>query len=106
MVMGLRHSLIERQSSQVDEHRTVSLWPNSWHKIKGILTATRPGIHPQNPRTGTIFTTLVKILNSPTRRRWRVVSTTSLQPERRMLCRQRSYPMCWLERDYLGKEVR
>jgi hypothetical protein len=65
MVMGLRHSLIERQSSQVDGHRPVSLWPNSWHKIKGILTATLPGIHPQNPRTGTIFTTLVKIRNSP-----------------------------------------
>jgi hypothetical protein len=65
MVMGLRHSLIERQSSQVDGHRTVSLWPHSWHKIKGILTATLLGIHPQNPRTGTIFTTLVKILNSP-----------------------------------------
>jgi hypothetical protein len=65
MVMGLRHSLIERHSSQVDGHRTVSLLPNSWHKIKGILTATSPGIHPQNPRTGTIFTTLVKILNSP-----------------------------------------
>jgi hypothetical protein len=65
MVMGLRHSLIERQSSQVDGHRTVSLWPNSWHKIKGILTATRPEIHPQNPRTGTIFTTLVKIRTSP-----------------------------------------
>ena len=49
MVMGLRHSLIERHSSQVDVHRTVRL----------------PGIHPQNPRTGTIFTTLVKIPNSP-----------------------------------------
>ena len=49
MVMGLRHSLIERQSSQVDVHRTGRL----------------PGIHPQNPRTGTIFTTLVKIRNSP-----------------------------------------
>ena len=65
MVMGLRHSLIERQSSQFDGHRTVRLWPNSWHKIKGILTATRPGIHPQDPRTGTIFTTLVKIRTSP-----------------------------------------
>jgi hypothetical protein len=65
MVMGLRHSLIERESSQVDGHGTVSLWPNSWHKIKGILTATRPEIHPQNPRTGTIFTTLVKIRTSP-----------------------------------------
>ncbi len=65
MVMGLRHPLIERHSSQVDGHRTVRLWPNSWHKIKGILTATPPAIHPQNPRTGTIFTTLVKIPNSP-----------------------------------------
>ena len=65
MVMGLRHSLIERQTSQVDGHRTVRLWLNSWHKKKGILTATRPGIHPQNPRTGTIFTILVKILTSP-----------------------------------------
>jgi hypothetical protein len=65
MVLGLRHPLIERQASQVDGHRTVSLWPNSWHKIKGILTATRPRIHPQNPRTGTIFTTLVKIPNFP-----------------------------------------
>ena len=65
MVMGLRYSLIERQSSQVDGHRTVSLWPNSWHKIKGIFTATRPGIHPQKPRTGSIFTTLVEIRNSP-----------------------------------------
>jgi len=49
MVMGLRHSLIERQSSQVDGHRTVRL----------------PGIHPQKPRIGTIFTTLVKIQISP-----------------------------------------
>jgi hypothetical protein len=65
MVMGLRHSLIERQASQFDGHRTVSLWPNSWHKIKGILTATLPRIHPQNPRTGIIFTTLVKIRTSP-----------------------------------------
>jgi hypothetical protein len=65
MVMGLRHSLIERQSSQVDGHRTVCLWPNSWHKLREILTATLPGIHPQNPRTGTIFTTLVKIRTSP-----------------------------------------
>jgi hypothetical protein len=65
MIMGLRHSLIECQSSQVDAHRTVCSWPNTWHKIKGILTATLPGTHPQNPRTGTIFTTLVKILNSP-----------------------------------------
>jgi hypothetical protein len=65
MLMVLRHSLIERQSSQFDGHRTVRLWPNSWHKIKGILTATRPGIHPQNPRTGTIFTNVVKIVTSP-----------------------------------------
>jgi hypothetical protein len=65
MVMGLRHFLIERQASQVDGHRTVSLWPNSWHKINEILTATRPGIHPQNPRTGTIFTNVVKIRISP-----------------------------------------
>ena len=65
MVIGPADSLIERQSSQVDGHRTVSLWPNSWHKIKGILTATRPGIHPQDPRTGTTFTTLVKIRTSP-----------------------------------------
>ena len=49
MVMGLRHYLIERQASQVDVHRSVRL----------------PGIHPQNPRTGTIFTILVKILTSP-----------------------------------------
>jgi hypothetical protein len=65
MVMGLRHFLIERQASQFDGHRTVSLWPNSWHKMKGIFTATSPGIHPQNPRTGVIFTTLVKIQTSP-----------------------------------------
>ena len=64
MVMGLRHSLIERQSSQFDGHRPVSLWLNSWHKIKGILTAT-PGIHPQKTRAGSIFTTLVKIRISP-----------------------------------------
>jgi hypothetical protein len=65
MVMGLRQSLIERQTSQVVVHRTVSLWPNSWHKMKGIFTATSPGIHPQDPRPGTIFTTLVKIRTSP-----------------------------------------
>jgi hypothetical protein len=33
--------------------------------MKGIFTATSPGIHPQNPRTGAIFTTLVKIQTSP-----------------------------------------
>jgi hypothetical protein len=65
MVIGPADFLIERQSSQVDGHRQVSLRLNSWHKIQGILTATSPGIHPQNPKTGTIFTTLVKILTSP-----------------------------------------
>jgi hypothetical protein len=38
MIMGLRHYLIERQSSQFDGHRPVRLWLNSWHKIKGILS--------------------------------------------------------------------